>query len=429
MKHFRPFIIFFLFLSAVCSANTKHASPHYIDDGVGVSSNPSPCDHIGTGYIGRKLFGRQSPFSMEGLWILDGNQLLSGGEPSKNKTTVNNLFQLELLFEPGKVSKWKGALFAVEYLQLNGAPTNANAGLVQGFEGLIEAEPLNRADLYTWWYRQEWLNGSLITRIGKSTPNADFNSVNRIYPMNDKRLTPDASGLIYGSIFNQGTLASYLPSYYTSAFGASVFYFPLRDFYVSLGGYDGNKARGMQTDRTSPEFNGYYFLISESGYSWSHAPLPGRITIGVFRQTGTLTLDTGSETIEQNGVNGIYLYGSQRLWWKDKHNSSSGVVTYLQLGLNNTKTLPINKFLGCGLTGYGLVLGRPKDSMGIGLSLAGLNRNSEPHSNEWMFQTYYQCHVCGALYLEPVISYIPRPGAEEDLPQTWAATVRLLSHF
>lgn len=433
LKHILTFLIPLLCsLCFVYSDCIKHTSPYAIDDGVGVSSNPSPGDHIGTGYLGDRLFGKrgkENGFSLEGLWILDGNQLLSGGISGYDKTTCNNLFQLELLYDPGKRTHWKGALFAIEFLQLNAAATNSNAGLVQGFEGLVGAPPYSRTDLYTWWYRQEWMCGRLITRIGKSTPNADFNSVNRLFPINDKRRSPAASGVIYGTIFNQGSLTSFLPSYYNSAFGASAFYFPVRSFYVSIGAYDGNKARGVQTDRTLPEFNGYYFIISETGYSWSNAFLPGRIALGVWRQTGSFSLDTGDASIVQNGVQGIYLYGSQRLWWKDKNFSSSGVVTYLQLGINNTKTLPINKFLGWGVTGYGLVSRRPKDSMGFGLSLAGLNQNRVPHSNEWMFQTYYQCHLCGGLYIEPVVSYIPRPGAEENLPETWAATVRILSHF
>lgn len=421
--------------SLVFSEQVETILIYPIDKGVGVSSNPSPSDHIGTGYLGRKLFealgqeDKETGFTLESLWILDGNQLLCGGKRCKNKGSINNLLQFELLFDTGKVSDWKGGLFAVEFLQLNATQTNGNAGLVQGFEGLIQSSPLSRTNLYTWWYRQELFGGKIITRIGKSTPNCDFNSVNRLFPINDKRITPVASGLIYGTIFTQGSLSSFMPSYYNSAFGASLFYFPIKDFYISAGGYDGNKARGVQTGLTSPQFNGYYFLISESGYSWSDSELPGRIALGAWRQTGKLTLNTGDKVISQKGAYGIYFYGSQRLWWKDKENANSGVVTFLQLGINNTETLPINKFLGWGITAFGLVPGRLKDSFGFGLSFAGLNRNSLPHSNELMFQTYYQCCLFGSFYLEPVISYIPKPGAAEDLPKTWAATLRALAYF
>ena len=424
-------LLFMLSIYPVFSGDPKNP----IDQGVGVSSNPSPSDHIGTGYLGDRLletFGKNSSetgFSFESLWILDGNILLSGGIAGTDKGIVNDLLQFELLYDTSKVSNWKGGLFAVELLQLNGAQTNGNAGLVQGFEGLIQSSPLSRTELYAWWYRQEFLEGNLITRIGKSTPNSDFNSVNRLFPMNDNRISPVASGLIYGTIFTQGSLSSFLPSYYNSAFGASIFYFPTQNFYISAGGYDGNKARGEQTGLRGPEFNGYYFLISESGYSWADAELPGRVAIGVWKQTGKFTLNTADGEISQQGVNGLYMYGSQRLLWMDKKHANSGVVTFVQLGINNTKTLPINKFLGWGCTAYGLIPGRLKDSFGFGLSLAGLNKNTQPYNTEWMFQSYYQCCLYGSLYLEPVISYIPKPGAVKDLPQTWAVTVRLLAYF
>ncbi|MES2199564.1 MAG: carbohydrate porin [Chlamydiota bacterium] len=337
--------------------------------------------------------------------------------------------QFELLFDPGKVSSWKGATFAVELLQLNTSSINSNAGLVQGFEGLSETAPLNRTDLYQWWYRQEFLDGKLITRIGKSTPNYDFNAVNNLFTMIEPRISPTASGLIYGTIFSQGSIDGFIPSYYNSAFGANIFYFPKENFYISLGAYDGNKARGEETGIKGPQFNGYYFFVSETGYSWANAPLPGRVSLGLWDQTGKLTLDVEEKHISQQGAQGVYLFASQRLWWKDKSRANSGLVTFLQLGANNTKTLQINKFLGWGLTAYGLIPSRLKDSFGLGLSLAGLNKNSLPRPNEWVFQTYYQCCLYGTLYLEPVISYVPRPGAVADLPGTWAATLRILARF
>ncbi|MES2199565.1 MAG: hypothetical protein V4489_05315 [Chlamydiota bacterium] len=58
-----------------------------IDAGVGSSSNPSPVDHIGTGYLFEKLGLKKEKtgLSVEGLWVCDGDQLLSGGKPHKKK--------------------------------------------------------------------------------------------------------------------------------------------------------------------------------------------------------------------------------------------------------------------------------------------------------------------------------------------------------
>ncbi len=84
-----------------------------IDKGVGVSSNPSSADHIGTGELGKKLLNlwgiddEETGFSLEGLWILNANQLFSGGKENRNSISFDNLFQLELLYdtEKGKLSR------------------------------------------------------------------------------------------------------------------------------------------------------------------------------------------------------------------------------------------------------------------------------------------------------------------------------------
>ncbi len=48
---------------------------------------------------------------------------------------------------------------------------------------------------------------------------------------------------------------------------------------------------------------------------------------------------------------------------------------------------------------------------------------------ELMFQAYYRAHLVAGTYLQPVISYIPTPGAGADLPPAWAATMQITVLF
>ena len=48
---------------------------------------------------------------------------------------------------------------------------------------------------------------------------------------------------------------------------------------------------------------------------------------------------------------------------------------------------------------------------------------------ELMFQAYYQAHLVAGTYFQPVISYIPTPGADADLPPAWAATMQITVLF
>jgi porin len=108
---------------------------------------------------------------------------------------------------------------------------------------------------------------------------------------------------------------------------------------------------------------------------------------------------------------------------------SSGISTFFQFGTNDSETRPANHYFGMGITTFGLVPGRPKDSMGCGMSWAWLNPNIFQRTSELMFQGYYQAHLVAHTYLEPAISYIPTPGASPDLDSAWATTVQVTILF
>ncbi|HEX9557046.1 MAG TPA: carbohydrate porin [Reyranella sp.] len=93
------------------------------------------------------------------------------------------------------------------------------------------------------------------------------------------------------------------------------------------------------------------------------------------------------------------------------------------------KTLPITQYYGAGITGFGLIADRERDSMGIGFGLSRLNPNLFARPSELMFQAYYQAHLFAATFLQPTISYIPTPGASPTLPGALTTTLRLTVLF
>jgi len=364
-----------------------------------------------------------------GLWIGNTNWLMSGGaEPGK--VSWDSLFIADLLVDMEKLTGWwKGALFGAEFLRFDGQRTNEQAGSIQGYNGLPGAEPLDRSELYQLWIRQELFDGKFIVRLGKSLPSADFGNVLRPVPLAEQRLfIPAVSGLLYTPVFKNPTLFGTMPSYYNSACGVTLTLAPVKWWYLNYGFYDGNVARGIQTGTTGPHFNGYYFTIAETGFSWrlGEDHLPGKIGAGFWYQTGQLTTLSG---ISENGTSGFYLFGSQRLWYRNPETDNSGISMFFQFGTNDSETRPVNHYFGTGLTAFGLVPNRPEDSMGCGVSWAWLNPNIFQRSRELMFQGYYQAHLIGHTYLEPAISYIPTPGASPDLGGAWATTVQVTVLF
>jgi porin len=213
-------------------------------------------------------------------------------------------------------------------------------------------------------------------RIGRSTPSADFNNVLRPVTFTDSNENiPAVSGLLYATLFSNGSLLGALPGYYNSGNGVTINFTPTKSFYLNLGVYDGNNARREQTGLLPPQFNGYYFNIGEIGTNWTigEGHHPGQFGVGLWRQTGVLTAPGATE----DGTGGVYLFGSQRLaHGVNDRVPSSAITAFYQFGVNDSQTLPINQYYGAGITGFGLVGGRDRDSMGLGAALSRLNRTS-----------------------------------------------------
>ena len=340
--------------------------------------------------------------------------------------TGNSSFILDLFIDLQKAIGWKGASIGSEFLQFNGQPTNADAGVVQGYNSLPGSPPLDRSELYQLWILQKFCDDKFSVRVGKTVPTYHFNNVSKPVPTEDPTVfIPSVTGLIYTPIFVNPTLLGVLGGYYNSVYGIVTTIAPAKESYVNLGVFDGNLARGVQTGLRGPHFNKYTFSIIETGYGWTKSK-PGIAAIGGWYQSGELKAGTQ----KQNGTGGVYAFGSQALWIRKAESTSKGNVSgFFQFGWNNSRTLPMNLFAGAGLTAFALVPGRPNDSFGMGVAWSRLNRYTFSRYSEFMFQTYYQAQIYKSSYFEPVLSYIPNPGAHPTKSNVVALTGRLIVLF
>lgn len=401
------------------------------ETGYGISGNPGAVDILsGTGQLGRWLqIPESSGVRLGGLWLGDYNTLLCGADG--RRLTGNSSFILDLNINLQKAIHWKGAYFGVEFLQFNGQPTNKDAGVVQGYNSLPGHPPLNRSELYQLWLMQKFLDDKISLRIGKTVPTYHFNNVSKPVPTEDPWVSiPSVTGLIYTPIFVNSSMIGAIGGYYNSVYGAVMTIAPVKQAYVNMGFFDGSLAKGVQTGLTGPRFNGYYFSIMEGGYGWSRHK-PGIAAMGGWYQSGELK----SGTQKENGTGGLYAFASQALWIRkpkkagDEKADHGNVSSFLQFGWNNSVTLPMNLFVGAGLTGFGLVPHRINDSFGIGMAWARLNKHTFTRYSELMFQGYYQAQVYKTIYFQPVLSYIPYPGAHPTKYNVTALTARVTALF
>lgn len=236
------------------------------------------------------------------------------------------------------------------------------------------------------------------------------------------------TGLIYTPVFINPTLLGAMPGYYNSAYGITTTYAPTKNLYLSYAFYDGALASGIQTGlREDPVFNGHSFHIGEAGYAWllGAQQLPGLLAFGGWAQTGELS----GGGVKEDGARGFYTFGSQRLWRRNPGIDNSGISSFFQFGINDSRALIANEYFGLGFTDFGLVPGRPVDSIGIGLAWSWLNRKFGFRSNELMIATYYQMHLVGSTFFQPTLSYVPNPGVRPGTPGAVALTSQVMVLF
>ena len=381
--------------------------------GSAIAGNPGAVNIVaGTGELGRLLgLDPESGLRLGGVLVSNGNYLISGGN-APGTTSFNNLLVTDLDADLERLAHIPGASFGTALLRFDGQPSNQQAGVVTGYNGLTGAPPLDRTELYELWWRQSFFSDKLVVRIGKTVPTYDFGNVVRPVPVQDLSLQiPAVSGLLYTPVFVNPTILGALPGYYNSAYGITATVAPTERFYVSFGGYDGNGARGKQTGlQAAPTFNGYRFQIGETGTAWLLGPdnLPGAFAVGGWNQTGVLSTQQG--TVTQNGTHGVYTFASQRLWRGERDGDSRGVSGFVQLGANDSRTMLATRYVGLGVTAFGMVPGRPIDSLGAGVAWSRLNHNQNFRSDEALLQFYDQIQVIGNVYLQPTLTLSPNPG-------------------
>lgn len=401
------------------------------DAAQGIAGNPGAVDvEPGTGALGQFLgFGRDSGVRLGGVVVSNANTLAAGGR-DPGSASFNDLVVIGGDASLDKLAQIPGATLGVSVLRFDGQRTNQQFGAVTGYNSLPGAPPLDRTELYELWWRQSLFADTVIVRFGKLVPTNDFDNVVRPVPVQDPSLKiPAVSGLLYTPIFANPTILGVLPGYYNSAYGITVTLAPSKNWYFSLGSYDGNLADHLQTGlQFTPTFNSYHFQIGEFGAAWLLGPqrLPGAFAIGAWDQTGLLKAgiiqNNSPSTITQDGSQGVYMFASQRLWLRSAE--GDGVSGFIQAGVNDSRTMIANRYFGSGLTAFGLFPGRPGDSFGAGVAWSGLNTRLGFRRDEVLLQAYDQIKIKDAFYLEPAVTLGPALGEKRAHEPALAFTLQ-----
>jgi porin len=415
--------------------------------------NPGATNIItGSGALGDALGINRNGWRLGGVTMNDANGMLSGGL-GPGRWVGQQLTIADLSFDAEKAGLWEGGMFGSEFLYYSGygaGPTvngieqsrgspNALAGTVMGFNSLDGPPPVNRTELYELWYRQELCDKKLVVRIGKSVPTYDFGNVAKPVRMKDATSNiPVTSSAILTPLYVNPTMLGIIPGYYNSATGLVATVLPTEHLYLQYGLFDGNLANGVQTGLGGPHFNGHYLHIGEVGASWliGEDERPGQFGIGYWGQTGPLRSFSGPT---ESGAQGMYLFGSQRLYWENPGKDNNGLGCYGQFGSSNNNVVLTQRAFGCGLTYYGPLPSRGNDSAGFAMAwgrmtndpnagkvfFSGYGPGPAPvGSNETILTWYYQFELRAGMYLQPNLSYIPDPARVPGTPAAFPLTIQ-----
>ena len=168
---------------------------------------------------------------------------------------------------------------------------------------------------------------------------------------------PAVSGFLYTPVFINPTIIGTMPGYYNSAYGITATVAPIKNVYASYGIYDGNSARGDpdRHPRGARSSTATTSTIGEVGAAWQlgAGPVAGLgWRLGGWGQFGKLSA-AGVDGERSAGL--LRVRPSQRLWLRSPGVDGSGVTGFFQFGINESNTLPVNRYLGGGLTGFGLM--------------------------------------------------------------------------
>jgi len=304
----------------------------------------------------------------------------------------------------------RGGRLGMELLFYTGGDINGDAGTVMGYNSL-DGEPAAHAfrDLYV-LYRQLLCDDKLSIRFGKLVPTYDFNNVVRSIPYSeDADNIPAVTSAIVTPLYISPTQLGIMPGYYNSATGMAAVLMPTDHLYAEYGLYDGNLAAGRQTGLEGPHFNGYYLQVAEGGTIWTigQEEKPGGLGAGYWYQSGLLSAPSGNV----RGAEGVYLFGSQRLYFERPGESNNGLSAWIQLAATNSDFISMHRYVGSGVTYFGPTRYRDNDSAGFAFAYGKMNDDpaADLGPREAIYAWYYQYQVNPSGYLQPNVSYISAP--------------------
>ncbi len=347
-------------------------------------------------------------FHWSGAILADISHGIQGGL-NDNTTLAQYLLDLRATVKTARLLGWPGGTFFVDFQDHHGPSVQVRQiGSIQDPDNMdaYATTGIDRA-----WYQQDLAGRRLRLRVGLMYVDDQFLTV------------PYARDFVSLDFSSDASLSTFvLPTYPRGAFGADLFIYPTRSLYLAAGLFNGHLYRVLPYDP------GGRFFITQAGYKGHIAGLPGVLELGAWRHTGTFPSFAGGVQHRAQGwylVAGLTLFRSR----KEAANTERKVGVFFQYGAGPPTVALIRRHMGAGIVWRGAFPGRPRDSLGLGVSEARLTPEAGlTFGSETVYEAYYRLFVARSLSIEPDLQYWHHPGGN-GTPSALLALIRTQWNF
>ncbi len=386
------------------------------------SANPLEWEYLTGNWFGLRDALREQGIDPQGSIIIDWSHNCRGGLRTRS-STLRHLLDLNLTLDLDRLVGVPGGTFFVQFLHHHGPDSSTiDTGDFQVYSN-IDAD--GRTELAQLWYRQDFFDGLLGVKFGKSEANDDFAFVDH------------GAAFIHSSPGVSPTVLEF-PTYPDTAVGVILFVNPTDFLYANVGLFDGALHEGHLTGEHAGEtFFGQpadWFVIGELGVTWEFADgCVGRLGVGGWGHTGDFTTFAGQN---ESGTAGWYLVLDQTLYCEqpDDETNAQGLGLFFQLAGADEEVAEVDLHCGIGVQYVGLLPSRDDDIVGVMVSYVHFSAPARQvaaftQDYEMAFELFYKLQLTPWLALQPDLQYIKNPGGNQLLRDAVVATLRIEATF
>ncbi len=377
--------------------------------------------------LGKRLSEGGLTFGLSATQIYQAN-VKGGVSTHRGAGRCAGSYDLEVGFDLEKLMKLRGA--SLFMLAEGSWSEGIDASSVGSLFGVNDDAGGDRSiDVTELWYEQALWNGKVKLRLGKIDLTGGFECRGCPVAFDGNAYANDETAqFLNGALVNNPTIP-----FPDNGLGAVAYVEPLEGWYLA-GGIADAQADARETGfRTAFHGPDYFFGIFETGVAprlrSRKGPLPGAYRIGLWYDPQAKDHLDGSGR-KRDDV-GFYLSCDQMLWREtDRPDNEQGVGAFARFGFADEEVNEVKGFWSLGCQYRGLIPGRDKDVLAVGVAQGGLSDDAAfTADHETAVELYYDAEIAPWLRMGLDLQYVANPGGDSDVKDAVVVGLRVQVSF